>query len=61
MTPEQKARQKIDQQLDACGWIVQDYRYSRRTEDSLTTTGGDRHAEIGRSQVFHRKARSGIA
>ena len=26
MTPEQKARQKIDQQLDACGWIVQDYR-----------------------------------
>jgi type I restriction enzyme R subunit len=26
MTPERKARQKIDQQLDACGWIVQDYR-----------------------------------
>ncbi|MFZ1937064.1 MAG: DEAD/DEAH box helicase family protein [Thermoguttaceae bacterium] len=26
MTPEQKARQKIDQQLDQCGWIVQDYR-----------------------------------
>ena len=26
MTPEQKARQKIDQQLDQCGWMVQDYR-----------------------------------
>ena len=26
MTPEQKARQKIDQQLDQCGWKVQDYR-----------------------------------
>jgi type I restriction enzyme R subunit len=26
MTPEQKARQKIDQQLDQCGWVVQDYR-----------------------------------
>ena len=26
MTPEQKARQKIDQQLDQCGWTVQDYR-----------------------------------
>jgi type I restriction enzyme, R subunit len=26
MTPEQKARQKIDQQLGQCGWIVQDYR-----------------------------------
>ena len=24
MTPEQKARQKIDQQLDQCGWMVQD-------------------------------------
>jgi len=23
MTPEQKARQKIDQQLEQCGWIVQ--------------------------------------
>src|SRR5262245_34705634 len=26
MTPEQKARQLIDQQLAACGWIVQDFR-----------------------------------
>ncbi|MFO1095882.1 MAG: hypothetical protein U0992_21635 [Planctomycetaceae bacterium] len=26
MTPEQKARQEIDRQLDACSWIVQDYR-----------------------------------
>jgi hypothetical protein len=26
MTPEEKARQKIDQQLEQCGWIVQDYR-----------------------------------
>jgi hypothetical protein len=26
VTPEQKARQKIDQQLDQCGWKVQDYR-----------------------------------
>lgn len=26
MRPEQKARQDIDRQLDACGWIVQDYR-----------------------------------
>ena len=26
MTPEQKARQRIDQQLDQCGWIVQPYR-----------------------------------
>lgn len=26
MTPEQKARQKIDRQLDQCGWLVQDYR-----------------------------------
>ena len=26
VTPEQKARQKIDQQLDQCGWMVQDYR-----------------------------------
>jgi type I restriction enzyme R subunit len=25
-TPEQKARQQIDAQLDACGWLVQDYR-----------------------------------
>jgi type I site-specific restriction endonuclease len=26
VTPEQKARQKIDRQLDQCGWLVQDYR-----------------------------------
>jgi type I restriction enzyme R subunit len=26
MTPEQKARQKIDRQLGQCGWLVQDYR-----------------------------------
>ncbi len=26
MTPEQKARQKIDRQLEQCGWLVQDYR-----------------------------------
>ena len=26
MTPEQKARQKIDRQLDQCSWLVQDYR-----------------------------------
>ena len=25
MTPEQKARQRIDQQLELAGWIVQDY------------------------------------
>ena len=25
-TPEQKARQQIDAQLAACGWVVQDYR-----------------------------------
>jgi type I restriction enzyme R subunit len=25
MTPEQKARQRIDQQLKRCGWVVQDY------------------------------------
>src|SRR5689334_7848265 len=25
MTPEQKARQRIDQQLAQCGWLVQDY------------------------------------
>lgn len=26
MTPEQRARQAIDAQLVACGWIVQDYK-----------------------------------
>ena len=26
MTPEQEARQEIDRQLEAAGWIVQDYR-----------------------------------
>lgn len=26
MTPEEKTRQEIDRQLDACGWAVQDYR-----------------------------------
>src|SRR5690348_3832849 len=26
MTPEEEARQEIDQQLDASGWIIQDYR-----------------------------------
>lgn len=26
MTPEQKSRQEIDQQLHECGWLVQDYR-----------------------------------
>jgi len=26
MTPEQKARKQIDQQLQQAGWIVQDYR-----------------------------------
>ena len=26
MTPEDKARQRIDQQLERCGWTVQDYR-----------------------------------
>jgi type I restriction enzyme R subunit len=25
MTPEQKARQQIDRQLERCGWVVQDY------------------------------------
>lgn len=25
-TPEQKARQQIDAQLDACGWLVQNYK-----------------------------------
>jgi type I restriction enzyme, R subunit len=26
MTPEQKARQKIDQRLVQCGWLVQNHR-----------------------------------
>ena len=26
VTPEEKARQEIDRQLDACGWIVQDHK-----------------------------------
>ena len=26
MTPEQKARSRIDQQLEQAGWIIQDYR-----------------------------------
>jgi type I restriction enzyme R subunit len=26
MTPEQKARQQIDRQLEQAGWVVQDYR-----------------------------------
>ena len=26
MTPEEKARQEIDRQLVACGWIVQDHK-----------------------------------
>ncbi|MEN6367838.1 MAG: DEAD/DEAH box helicase family protein [Thermoguttaceae bacterium] len=26
MTPEERSRKLIDQQLDACGWIVQEYR-----------------------------------
>jgi type I restriction enzyme, R subunit len=25
MTPEQKARQEIDRQLEQCGWVVQNY------------------------------------
>ncbi len=25
LTPEQQAREKIDGQLDACGWAVQDF------------------------------------
>src|SRR5258707_788458 len=26
LTPEQRARQQIDAQLAACGWLVQDYK-----------------------------------
>jgi type I restriction enzyme R subunit len=26
LTPEQSARQQIDAQLAACGWVVQDYK-----------------------------------
>src|SRR5438105_12440352 len=26
MTPEQKARQEIDRQLEQCGWVVQSFR-----------------------------------
>lgn len=26
MTPEEKARQEIDRQLEQCGWIVQDHK-----------------------------------
>jgi type I restriction enzyme, R subunit len=26
MTPEQKAREEIDRQLAACGWVVQDHK-----------------------------------
>ena len=26
MTPEQDAREEIDRQLAACGWIVQDHK-----------------------------------
>lgn len=26
MTPEQQARKKIDEQLEACGWVVQDFK-----------------------------------
>ena len=25
VTPEEKARQKLDRQLDQCGWVVQDH------------------------------------
>ena len=25
MTPEQLAREEIDEQLEACGWVVQDF------------------------------------
>lgn len=28
MTPEQKARQQIDRQLEQIGWIVLDYRHT---------------------------------
>jgi type I restriction enzyme R subunit len=39
MTPEQKARQRIDQQLTQAGWVVQDYR-------DMNISDG--HAEAGR-------------
>ncbi|WP_420625959.1 hypothetical protein [Candidatus Poriferisodalis sp.] len=26
LAPEQKARRDIDEQLEACGWVVQDYK-----------------------------------
>lgn len=46
MTPEQKARQQIDRQLEQAGWIVQDYRQMNITaglgvavREFLLTTG----------------------
>lgn len=30
-TPEEQARQEIDRKLEACGWLVQDYKSMRIT------------------------------
>ena len=28
LAPEARARMEIDEQLDACGWVVQDYKHA---------------------------------
>jgi len=35
MTPEEQARQEIDQQLAACGWTVQDHKAMNLTSMTL--------------------------
>ncbi|HJX64359.1 MAG TPA: hypothetical protein VJ860_10470, partial [Polyangia bacterium] len=36
LNPEQRAREQIDSQLLACGWLVQDYKMARRIRATLS-------------------------
>jgi hypothetical protein len=36
LNPEQRAREQIDAQLLACGWVVQDYSMARQIRATLS-------------------------
>jgi len=51
MTPEEKARQEIDRQLEQCGWTVQDYR-EMNISAALGVAVGEFHLSTGKADYL---------
>ena len=57
LTPEQQARRKIDQLLEAAGWVIQDYPHSTGMPLSVWRSGSFRFPAVPVITSFSSKGR----